>query len=200
MLLKLFHGRTSDQGRPTDLQGNPTRGWGFSGPVLHGISGFNQTFLDGPRFFFDSAADALVAHALTGWGDIPDLDCDDSECEATMHDNYKADQPANLIEANGLFYGDISVRDDQAIDELLDDEDHRLQHWFKIDGLLRLHTLNGIRDHGLDDAIDIFSSEESPFSFARRFIRRHDLEDANPHIWHGYDRRMTDPIPAVLRS
>lgn len=128
MLLQLSHGRTNDQSRPTDLQGNPTQGWGFSGPILYGISGFNQTFMDGPRFFFRSAADALAAHVLTGWGEIPDLDFDDSECEATMYDNHKPDQPANLIEANGLFYGDVSVREDHAIDELLDEDDHRLQH------------------------------------------------------------------------
>ena len=200
MLLQLFHGRTSDQDQPTDLAGNTAKGWGFSGPVLTGISGLNQTYLDGPRLFFRTAADALTAHVLTGWGEIPDLDFDELEYEVEMHDNRRVNEAAGLIEANEMFYGDLSLREDHAIGELLIDEDYPIQRWFKIDGLLRLHTLNGIRDHGLDDEIDVFASEDPPTRFVRQFIRKYDLNDAHPGLWYGYDHRLTEPNQSLLPS
>lgn len=69
MNLYIYHGRLSEKGGPTDVDGNPIDDWGFEGPTLKECIGFHCTYGVDGRFnvFFASKAARDAAKEQTGW-------------------------------------------------------------------------------------------------------------------------------------
>lgn len=65
----MYHGRLTDKGGPTDVEGNPIDDWGFEGPRLHGCIGFHCTYGVNGHFnvFFEDKAARDAAFEQTGW-------------------------------------------------------------------------------------------------------------------------------------